>query len=98
MGLGDEIMLGSFLSGFFNIRKVFAIGALLGLMACDEMPAVKVPKLDLSKPIPVALLVPKSDADIASLAESLENAARLAVQETPDVEIDLRVYDTAGNE
>ena len=98
MGLGDEIMLGSFLSGFFSIRKVFAIGALLGLMACDEMPAVKVPKLDLSKPIPVALLVPKSDADIASLAKSLENAARLAVQETPDVEIDLRVYDTAGNE
>jgi len=32
------------------------------------------------------------------LAKSLENAARLAVQETPDVEIDLRVYDTAGNE
>jgi ABC-type branched-subunit amino acid transport system substrate-binding protein len=43
-------------------------------------------------------LVPKSDADIANLAESLENAAWLAVQESPDVAIDLRVYDTAGNE
>jgi ABC-type branched-subunit amino acid transport system substrate-binding protein len=91
-------MLGSFLSGFFSIRKVFAIGALLGLMGCEQMPAVQLPKLDRSKPIPVALLVPTSDADIANLAQSLENAARLAVQESPDVVIDLRVYDTAGNE
>ena len=91
-------MLGSFLSGFFSIRKVFAIGALLGLMGCEQMPAVQLPKLDRSKPIPVALLVPTSDADIANLAQSLENAARLAVQESPDVAINLRVYDTSGNE
>jgi len=96
--MGNGVMLGSFLSGFFSIRKVFAIGALLGLMGCEQMPAVQLPKLDRSKPIPVALLVPTSDADIANLAQSLENAARLAVQESPDVVIDLRVYDTAGNE
>lgn len=96
--MGNGVMLGSFLSGFFSIRKVFAIGALLGLMGCEQMPAVQLPKLDRSKPIPVALLVPTSDADIANLAQSLENAARLAVQESPDVAIDLRVYDTAGNE
>lgn len=91
-------MLNSFLSGFLGIRKVFAIGALLGLIACEQMPTVQLPKLDRTKPIPVALLVPKSDAAIADLAQSLENAARLAVQESPDVQIDLRIYDTAGNE
>ena len=57
------------------------------------------PTIDTSKPVPVALLVPKSSAQggDALLAQSLENAARLAMADLQGVQIDLRVYDTAGN-
>lgn len=54
-------------------------------------------RIDTSKPVPVALLLPKSDAGAGAVARSIENAARLAVAELGGVKIDLRVYDTAGN-
>lgn len=54
-------------------------------------------RIDTSRPVPVALLVPKSDAGAGAVARSIENAARLAVAELDGVKIDLRVYDTAGN-
>lgn len=56
------------------------------------------PKIDPSAPVPVALLVPRggSQAD-ELLAQNLENAARLAMKDLGGVEIDLRVYGTAGN-
>ena len=56
------------------------------------------PKIDTSAPVPVALLVPSggSSSD-ALLAQNLENAARLAMRDLDGVEIDLRVYGTAGN-
>lgn len=53
-------------------------------------------KIQAGAPVPVALLVPKSDSGAAPVAASLENAARLAMAELNGVEIDLRVYDTAG--
>ncbi|MAM62737.1 penicillin-binding protein activator [Maritimibacter sp. UBA3975] len=57
------------------------------------------PRIDTSKPVPVALLVPggSSSATDNTLAASLENAARLAMSELNGVTIDLRVYNTAGS-
>lgn len=48
------------------------------------------------KPVKVALLLPQSDAEVAAIAQSLENAARLALVQQPDLRVELRVYDTAG--
>ncbi len=57
------------------------------------------PMINPSKPVPVALLVPRGSAQSgdAVLAQSLENAARLAIADLGNVQIDLRVYDTAGD-
>ncbi len=57
------------------------------------------PSVNTSKPIPVALLVPRGSGNSgdAVLASSLENAARLAVADLNGARIDLRVYDTGGN-
>lgn len=57
------------------------------------------PSINTSKPVPVALLVPKGSGTSgdAILAASLENAARLAASQLNGVQIDLRVYDTQGN-
>ena len=57
------------------------------------------PTINTSKPVPVALLVPRGSAQAgdALLAQSLENAARLAIADLNGVQIDLRIYDTAGN-
>lgn len=73
---------------------------LLALAACD-LPVVSStggPNIDATQPVPVALLVPRGGtaADDA-LAQSLENAARLAMRDLDGVKIDLRVYGTAGN-
>ncbi|MBV7408581.1 penicillin-binding protein activator [Maritimibacter sp. DP1N21-5] len=56
------------------------------------------PRIDTSEPVPVALLVPGGSANATdtALAQSLENAARLAMAELDGVQIDLRVYNTAG--
>lgn len=57
------------------------------------------PKIDTSKPVPVALLVPRGSAQAgdSTIAANLENAARMAIADLQGVQIDLRVYDTAGN-
>ena len=49
--------------------------------------------------VAVALLVPHGaeSAQEQKLARDLENAARLAVTDLADVQIDLRIYSTAGN-
>ncbi len=75
----------------------------LALAACE--PAMMAsgtaggPSVDTSKPVPVALLVPRGSATASDelLATSLENAARLAMRDLTGVAIDLRVYATAGN-
>lgn len=68
---------------------------LLGLAAC--VPSG--PTISTSDPVPVALLVPSGSSDSGDLviAQSLENAARLAIADLDGVKIDLRVYPTAGN-
>jgi ABC-type branched-subunit amino acid transport system substrate-binding protein len=87
---------------FFPLRRrvigLFAAAvATFALAACDlPAPSGGGPTINTSRAVPVALLVPKSSAPNAALAQSLENAARLAVSDLQGVKIDLRVYDTAG--
>lgn len=54
--------------------------------------------IDTSAPVQVALLVPGASGAAGEdvVARALENAARLAIADLSDVEIDLRVYNTAG--
>ena len=55
--------------------------------------------LNAGEPVQVALLVPHGSASAEEqlLARDLENAARLAASDLSGVQIDLRVYGTAGN-
>ncbi|TQS73763.1 penicillin-binding protein activator [Rhodobacteraceae bacterium] len=56
-------------------------------------------KIDTSKPVPVALLVPggSSNAGDETLARSLKQAAELAIADLDGVDVDLRVYNTGGD-
>jgi ABC-type branched-subunit amino acid transport system substrate-binding protein len=56
------------------------------------------PSIDADAPVQVALLVPSGSGKSgdAVLAQSLENAARMAIDDLRGVTIDLRVYDTAA--
>ncbi|HEX9859238.1 MAG TPA: penicillin-binding protein activator [Paracoccaceae bacterium] len=56
------------------------------------------PAIDTSDAVPVALLVPAGSGQAGDelLARSLQNAARLAISDLGTVNIDLRVYPTAG--
>ncbi len=67
----------------------------LALAACD-FPIAGGPAFNTARAVPVALLVPSSSPNGAELAQSLENAARLAVGDLESVDIDLRIYDTGG--
>lgn len=79
------------------LASLFAVFALLGLSACDVSMTGGGGLLNNTRAVPVALLIPKSSPNGASLAQSLENAAWLAVQDLGEtVTIDLKVYDTAG--
>ncbi|MEO9780785.1 MAG: penicillin-binding protein activator [Sedimentitalea sp.] len=83
-------------------RKVvlfcLALLSLAVLTACDSVPGGG-PTINTDKPVPVALLLPRSSAQSgdAVLSRSLENSARLAMADLNGVQIDLRVYDTGGN-
>ncbi|WP_096789661.1 penicillin-binding protein activator [Phaeobacter piscinae] len=70
----------------------------LALAACDTLPTGGGPSINTTKPVPVALLVPRGSAQPgdALLAKSLENAARMAIADLNGAQIDLRIYDTAG--
>ncbi|WP_420012419.1 penicillin-binding protein activator [Tateyamaria sp.] len=77
--------------------------AAMALAACDPaalggLGGSTGPRINTSEPVPVALLVPRGgSASDDLLAQNLENAARLAMRDLNGVEIDLRVYGTAGN-
>ena len=55
------------------------------------------PMIDPKKTVQVALLIPKSYEETASIATSLEQAAQMAIADLGGIRIDLRVFDTAGN-
>lgn len=71
----------------------------LALAACDPVGmSASGPAIDTSAPVPVALMVPGASGQQTDqlLAQSLENAARLAIADLGGVAIDLRVYQTSG--
>ncbi|NNF72692.1 MAG: penicillin-binding protein activator [Rhodobacteraceae bacterium] len=77
-------------------RRVLLLLVAFALAACDPL-AMGGVSVNTRKAVPVALLVPASAPDGgAALAQSFENAARLAIGDLEGVEIDLRVYDTGG--
>lgn len=80
-----------------RIAAIVLSFAALILAACD-VPVSNGPRINANAPVPVALLVPGGSAESSDLllAESLENAARLAMADLQGAEIDLRVYNTAG--
>lgn len=91
---------------FRVIRKPFirlsVLFSFLWLAACDDV-TMSLPStgdgLEPGAPIAVALLVPRDSATSGddAIAASLENAARLAVRDLEGVDVDLRVYSTAGD-
>ena len=84
----------------YTLRSV-AVISMLALASCDVAinGANSGPTINTNAPVPVALLVPSGSGQTGDdvLAQSLENAARLAMSELQGVQIDLRVYSTAGN-
>ena len=83
-------------------RRVTAAGSALALVAsCTTATGPIVvsdgPMIDPTQPVQVALLIPKSYEKTASIAESLEQAAQMAIADLGDIRIDLRVFDTGGN-
>jgi hypothetical protein len=84
-----------------RLARFFALSALVWLAACDvtlDPNANTGRQIDVTEPIEVALLVPGGSSQEADnqLARNFENAARLAAADLEGVEIDLRVYNTAG--
>lgn len=89
-----------------TIRKPFRMLILpifaMMLSACDPaaidgLGGNSGPQIDHNAPVPVALLIPRGgSASDNLLATNLENAARLAIRDLDGVQIDLRVYGTAG--
>lgn len=84
-----------------TLKRITLAAAAAVLAACTlETPSTtltQAPQLDVNKPVPVALLVPKSSNGAGTVAANLENAAKMAVADLGAVKIDLRVYDTAGS-
>jgi hypothetical protein len=80
------------------LRALLLPLAALALAACDPGAFGGGPRINTSAPVPVALLVPRGGtAGDTVLADNLENAARLAMRDLDGVQIDLRVYATAGD-
>jgi ABC-type branched-subunit amino acid transport system substrate-binding protein len=81
------------------VRTGLAIAA-LALAACvpSGPRTAGGPTLNAGAPVAVALLVPGGSGQASDelLARSLQNAAQLAIADLGGVEIDLRVYNTAG--
>jgi hypothetical protein len=86
-----------------GLRKAaLAAAAALGLAGCATAPRTAgvddgIP-VDVNQPVRVALLLPYGSGDPGreQIARSLENAARLAVSDLRNAQIDLVVYPSAG--
>lgn len=93
-------MLSVFARARKSVGRLVLVGAALVLAACTPGggPVSGGPALDAGAPVAVALLVPGGSGQASDelLARSLQNAARLAIADLGGVEIDLRVYNTAG--
>lgn len=83
-----------------GLKAVGTLGLSLVLAGCIETnTASQGPKIDASKPVVVGLMVPSGSGNEQTelLANSLINAAKLAMSEMGDVKIDMRIYPTGGN-
>jgi ABC-type branched-subunit amino acid transport system substrate-binding protein len=79
------------------LLAALALMSALWLSACAAPGGLGGPTINTRAAVPVALLVPRSGPnDGPALSQSLENAARLAIGDLQGAQIDLRVYDTAG--
>ena len=84
-------------------RGAMAMAAVGALAACEpvdtSMGRATGPAVNTAAPIPVALLLPRGSGNASDevLANSLENAARLAISDLGNVAIDLRVYNTGAS-
>lgn len=82
-----------------SLGRAATVLAALALAACQPVGGSSGgPMIDASAPVPVALLVPGGSGQASDelLARSLQNAARMAISDLGSVQIDLRVYNTAG--
>ena len=83
--------------------RLLALFSILWLAACQPIvatgPVSDAQRVTTGAPVKVALLVPagSSSQSDALLASNLENAARLAIADLGNVEIDMKVYPTAGD-
>lgn len=88
------------------VRATVATLGVFALMGCDPS-ALQFPgdgpdtgpKVDTTAPVKVALLVPRGSGNPAldGIANSLENAAKLAVKDLNGVAVELKVYSTQRN-
>lgn len=84
-----------------GMAKIGLLLACLAVAACQSgtSPLANGPTRNDGSPVPVALLVPggSGDANDNFIAQSLENAARMAIADLGGVKVDLRVYNTQGS-
>ncbi|MBF9049056.1 ABC transporter substrate-binding protein [Roseobacter sp. HKCCD9010] len=93
------------ISALRHFRKPFRLLSFLGLTALLAACQVGVPGSGPTGPrvsgqtINVAMLLPYGSASAGDdlVARSLENAARLALTDVPDIQVNLTVYNTAAN-
>lgn len=81
-------------------RLIAGLAGLVLLSACETgTPSVQATGSYNATPVAVALLVPSGSGAASDdvIAIGLENAARMAIADLGDVQIDLRVYATAAN-
>lgn len=85
-------------------KALAALTALALASACAPIAGTgggpRAPDLVAGAPVPVALLVPAGSGSASDgfVAQSLENAARLAIADLSGVAVDLRVYPTGASE
>lgn len=82
-----------------SLGHIAVVAAAFALSACVPGAGLSPAGGNGSGRVQVALLVPadSGQASDAVLAKSLENAARLAMGDLQNVQVDLRVYNTAGS-
>jgi hypothetical protein len=81
------------------LRALAILTSTLWLAACDPVGLAGGPTLSAGAPVQVALLLPAGSGNSGDevVAQSLRNAAELAIADLDGVQIDLRVYNTGAS-
>lgn len=82
-----------------TLLRLGAVFSALWLAACQPIAGGGGPSIDTGAAVPVALLLPSGSGDTNDevLAQSLRQAAQLAISDLNGVKIDLRIYNTGSN-